>query len=902
VNTGRSALSAERAAVASCDVVLRDGGTVRVRSVRTDDEAGLLAFLQHLGPRSRWLRFFSSASARFLGEAAHAHAAADGARERGLVATSGLDGVIVAHAQYVVVGTRRAEIALAVADRWQGRGLGTLLLGELAAIAAAGGIDVFEGSLLPENHAMLDVLRQSGFALDVCRVPGEIHVTIATSLTEDARRRFEDRERIAAVHAVGRFLAPRNIAVVGASRRPDAVGGRILDNLLAAPFAGRVHPVNARASEVRGLRAYPSVDAIPDPVDLAIVAVPAAEVLSAAEQCARKGVAALLVISAGFAETGEAGAARQAELLRICRAAGMRVIGPNCFGVVNTDPGVRLNATFSPIAVPAGAIGFVSQSGALGLAIIDYASALGLGLSSFVSVGNKADVSGNDLLQYWETDGRTRVVLMYLESFGNPRKFARIAGRVARGKPVVAVKSGRSAAGSRAAASHTGALVAADVTVDALFRHAGVIRTDTLEQMLDVAMLLAHQPVPRGRRVGIVTNAGGPGILCADACAAEDLEVPALAEATRTRLRAFLPPEATVTNPVDMIATATAAHYAEAVRLVGSDPDIDAIVVIFIPPLATRSDDVARAIVAAARDLPAGTTIASVFMSARGVPEALRTADVQIPSYAFPEDAAIALGRVARYGAWLARPVAPPSRLEVRRDEAAAIVARALGQGGGWLAPDDVGALLACYGLPVVEQRIARDAAEAGRVAGELGGAVALKAIAPGVLHKTEAGGVRLGLEGGAAVASAAEAMTSALAARGHGATGFVVQRMAPEGVEMLVGVVHDARFGPVVACGAGGVLVELLGDVATRLAPISAVDASEMVRSLKIYPLLTGFRGAPVRDVRALEDALVRVGAMAGDLPEIGELDLNPLVVAASGAHVVDARIRVGEVPRVRS
>jgi acyl-CoA synthetase (NDP forming) len=572
----------------------------------------------------------------------------------------------------------------------------------------------------------------------------------------------------------------------------------------------------------------------------------------------------------------------------------MRLIGPNCLGIVNTDAAVQLNATFVPAPPPAGSVGFLSQSGALGLAIIDHATSLGLGLSSFVSVGNKADVSGNDLLQYWEADPRTNVILLYLESFGNPRKFARIARRVGRTKPIVAVKSGRSAAGSRAAASHTGALVAADVTVDALFRQAGVIRTDTLEQMLDVAMLVAHQRVPRGRRVGIITNAGGPAILCADACEAEGLEIPVLTESSRARLRELLPAAASLTNPVDMIATASAKHYGDVIRIVGADPNVDALVVIFIRPLFTQPEDVARAIVGAVRDLKPAKPVLAVFMSARGVPDALRTAEIQIPSYTFPEDAAIALARVARYGEWLARPADPPPRVEARRDEAAAIVARALGRGGGWLEPAEAAALLACYGLPMIEQRVLSDAEQAGLAAGAMGGPVALKAIAPGVLHKTEAGAVRLHLRNPEEVRRVAAEMTATLTAHGHAPTGFIVQPMAPKGVEMIVGVVHDPSFGPVIACGAGGVLVELQRDVAVRLAPLGAADATEMVRSLKTYPLLRGFRGEPVRDVSALHEALVRVSALAEDLPEVVELDCNPIIVAEQGAHIVDARVRV--------
>jgi acyl-CoA synthetase (NDP forming) len=447
----------------------------------------------------------------------------------------------------------------------------------------------------------------------------------------------------------------------------------------------------------------------------------------------------------------------------------------------------------------------------------------------------------------------------------------------------------------RATGSHTGALLAAsDVTVDALFRQTGVIRTDSLHQMFDVAALLASQPPPRGRRVAIVTNAGGPGIMCADRCTAEGLDVPVLGAETQRALREVLPGEASVSNPVDLVASASAAQYGEAIRIVGRDPAVDALIVIFIPPLVTHADDVARALIDGVRSLDGTRTVLSVFMQARGVPEALKAPEVRIPSFAFPEDAAIALARAARYGEWVARPADPPARpAGLRSTEAAALVRAALARGGGWLAPTEVAALLSCYGLPAVEQRVAESAEEAEAAAAALGSSVALKAIAPGLVHRTEAGAVRLGLEPGQ-VAAAARAMELRLAAAGTAPEGYLVQRMAAEGLEMIVGVVHDRQFGPVVACGAGGVLVELIKDVSVRLTPLSPREARSMIDELRTAPLLTGYRGGPGRDVAALADVIVRVGALVDDFPQIQELDLNPVLVHTRGATVVDARVRI--------
>jgi acetate---CoA ligase (ADP-forming) len=880
----------------STDVVLKDGSTVHVRPIRANDEAGLLAFLRGLSMTSRIFRFFAQTTDSVLVEQARRSAHVDYLRRFGLVATAGSDDRIIGHSFYAAIGDDRAEAAFAVADQYQGRGLGTILLGLLAEIAVERGIRTFEALVMPDNYAMLDVFRQSGFPTKTEFDGSELQVTFPTSLTPEALERFDRRDQISATNALTPFFKPRGVAVIGASRRRGTIGGELFHNLLDYGFTGPVYPVNPNAPVVQSVTAYPTIEAAPGPVDLAIIAVDAADVARAAEECARKGVRSLVVISAGFGETGDEGRARQAALLRICRESGMRLIGPNCMGILNTDPAVHLNATFAPKTPPPGRIGFSSQSGGLGLAVIEYANRLGLGLSTFVSIGNKADMSGNDLLNYWESDPMTDVILLYLESFGNPRRFSRIARRVGRTKPIVAVKSGRSPAGARATSSHTGALIAAsDVTVDALFRQAGVIRTDTLEELFDVAACLANQPVPKGRRVGIVTNGGGPGILCTDACIAEGLEVPLLAEASQARLRAFLPSEAGVGNPVDMIASAPAEHYRESIRIVAEDPAIDALIVLFVPPLVTRPDDVAHAIVDAVRAMEHRKPVLSVFMSAKGMLDELTAADFRIPSFGFPESAAIALARVAQYGDWRRKPLGTVPQFDgLRRVEGAAIVASALARGDGWLAPEETHALLSCYGLPVAPQRVVATAVEAGAAGEALGGPVVLKALGPKILHKTELGAVRLHLEGRHAVQAAAEDMAERLTTAGYAPAAFLVQPMVPPGIEMIVGVVHDPQFGPVAACGAGGTVVELMRDVSVRLTPLTEQDAEEMLRDLKTYPLLTGFRGQPPADVAAVCDALLRTSAMVEDLPQISELDCNPIVVHEHGAVIIDARIRV--------
>jgi acetate---CoA ligase (ADP-forming) len=880
------------------DVVLRDGSTVHVRPARLTDAPEIERLLKGLSDRSRWLRFFSGFPD--LVKAVQWATEVDYDQRYGLVAIGGADGEVVGHAGFQRQGDDpdRAEVAMEIADAMQGKGLGTILLGQLAEAANQIGVQVLDAEVLPENHKMVKVFRDSGFPVKTRSLPGVLLIEFPTSLSPEALERFERREQVAATAAMRAFFEPRSVAVIGASRRRGTVSGELFHNLLAAGFNGPVYPVNPRASVVQSVLAYKSILDVPGPVDLAVLVVPAPCVAQAAEECAAKGVRAIVVISAGFAETGPEGAERQRELLAVCRAAGMRLIGPNCLGIVNTDAEVSLDATFGPIVPLPGRVGFLSQSGALGLAIIDYANALGLGLSSFVSVGNKADISGNDLLAYWEQDEQTDLVLLYLESFGNPRKFARIARRVARTKPVLAVKSGRSAAGARATSSHTGALLAAsDVTVDALFHQAGVIRTDSLAELFDVASLLANQPIPAGRRVGIVTNAGGPGIMCADACEAGGLEVVQLSPELQDRLRAGLPAAAAVANLVDMLASAPPEHYRRTVELVAASGEVDAVIAIFIPPL--RTDPVAVA--GAVRDAAAAASVPvlSVVMSAHEPPaEAEGDGDgPRLPRYRFPEDAARALARAVEYATWRQRPEGHvPELPDARGDEAAALLADALADGPGprWLSPDEVARLLDCYGLPVAEWRLAGSPEEAGAAAAELGGPVALKAVAPRLVHKTEAHAVRLHLTGAAQVRTAATEMAAAVAAEGYAVDGFLVQRMVGEGVELLVGVVHDPSFGPVVACGAGGTAVELLKDVAVRITPLTELDAAEMVRSLATFPLLDGYRGAPRADVAALEDLLLRLSALVEAHPEIAELDCNPVKVLPDGVVVVDARVRI--------
>jgi acetyl coenzyme A synthetase (ADP forming)-like protein len=893
------------------DVVLIDGGTVHLRPMRRDDGDQLLGLYSRLSDESLYMRFFSPIPAPTARDLEHL-TDIDYDRRFAIVAELGDDVVAVARYARVARGDE-AEVAFTVEDQQQGRGLGAVLLEHLAAIARSHGVRRFVAMTMVNNTRMLNVFADAGFEIHRSFDGGVVDVSFDIEPTAASVGAQLQREHTSEARSVVRILAPSSIAVVGASRRSGTIGNGLLRNLLKGDFQGPVHPINPTATSVAGVQAYPMVSAVPGPVDLAIVCVPAAHVLGVVEDCVAKGVGGLVVISAGFAEVDAEHGRAEHQLVELARRNGMRMIGPNCMGVLNTSPQVSMDATFAPFPPVPGRVGFASQSGGLGIALLARSAELGLGISTFVSLGNKADVSGNDLLQYWDEDPDTDVILLYLESFGNPRKFARLARRISRRKPIIAVKSGRSAAGARGTSSHTAALAAPDVAVDALFAQAGVIRVDTLEELFDTAAVVLHQPLPPGRRVAIVTNGGGPGILAADACVTAGLEVAELSDATQAALRTFASPDAGVANPIDLVASATAEVYTRTLDVLIGDPEVDALLVIFVPPLVTRAEDVAAAIsTAAARagDKP----VVACFLGRHGTIELLEADDGdaadetgddaargrgrRVPTFAFPEAAAAALGRAAAHREWRSRPEgAIPDLPDARVDLARRMVTDRLARvpAGEWLEPTTATGLLEAIGVPVARTVAARDADSAVAAATELGLPVALKAGAAGIVHKTERGAVRLGLADADAVRRAFGEMHARL---GDEMGGAVLQRMVEPGVETIVGVTRDPSFGSLVLFGMGGVQAELLRDTVLRIVPLTDTDASEMVRAIRTAPLLFGFRGAPESDIAALEDVLLRVGLLAEHVPEIAELDCNPVVVSPEGATVVDVKIRIAPVP----
>ncbi len=911
--TGPPESQGRPASLPAVNVLLVDGSTAHVRPAGTDDAPALVELHRRLSEESRQLRYFGAHPE--LGETDLHRLTSTGPDDVVLAAERGAR--LVACAEYHrAVGSDEAEVAFVVDDEYQGRGLGTILLEHLASEARRHGIRRFVADTLPDNSKMIEVFQRAGFAATTRLERGDVHVVLDIAPSPASLKAVDARDQRAVVSSMQRMLRPRSIAVIGASRRPGTIGHELVRNLVAGGFQGPVYPVNPSATSVASLPCWHSVDEVPGEIDLAVIAVPAAAVLEVVGKCGHKGVGALVVVTAGFAEVGPGGMSTQSEVTELAHGWGMRLIGPNCFGVLNTEPGVQMNATFAPDRPVLGRVGFASQSGGLGIAIIAGARARGLGLSSFVSMGNKADVSGNDLLAWWDEDPATDVALLYLESFGNPRKFARLARRIGKHKPIVAVKAGRSKAGVAAALSHTAALASSDQAVEALFHQCGVVRVDTVEELFDTAEVLGHQPVPVGPRVGIVTNAGGPGVLAADTCAELGLEVPELSSAVQAALRRLHPGAASIRNPIDLVASASAEVYGGAVELLARSSEVDALVVIFTPPLVTAGEDVARAVVKATDSAAAAGAELPVIVNFFGTEAGRRifqAARRPVPCFTYPETAVRALARAVSYGRFRARPDPPDSVLSgvdanegrrrlaagaerLRRDRSGATTGPAstsvVGAGSDvWLTGNDAMEVLDAFGIPTVRTIEVAGAEGAAEAAERLGVPVVLKAAGAAIVHKSDVGGVRLGLRGGAEVGAAYAEMSALI---GPQMTGAVLQPVAGPGVEVIVGFVQDPQFGPVVLFGPGGTAVELLGDHRVAVAPLSEPEARELVLGVRASRLLTGYRGSAPVDLEALVDVVLRVSRLAEDLPEVLEADCNPAIATPLGVVVVDARLRV--------
>ena len=690
------------------------------------------------------------------------------------------------------------------------------------------------------------------------------------------------------------IFRPKSIAVIGASTRKGTIGREILHNLIENEFNGKVFPVNPKASVIHSIKCYSTILDVPDAVDLAIIIVPRDSVKMILEQCGEKGVKGVVVITSGFKETGEEGAKRELELMEVVRRYNMRMVGPNCFGVLNSDPNYSMNATFSKTKPPVGNVGFMSQSGALGEAILDYANRLHLGISMFASVGNKADISGNDILAYWEDDPNTELILLYLENFGDPRRFTRIAREITRKKPIVAVKAGRTAAGAKAISSHTGVLAGLDVGTDALFDQCGVQRVTSVNELFDVAIAFSNQPLPKGDRIAIITNAGGPGILATDAVVSLGMKMAAFEPKTLRNLKANLPPIAAVNNPIDVIAAGGPDSYRAAMDAVLSDKNVDGVIVIFVPPIVVDHEAVIRTIVEVIARYHNNKTVLGCFM---GVPDGIAAleemAKHKIPIYTFPESAAKAMWAMTRYRKWIERPEGKMPDFKVNKDRVKRIVDAAVRAKREMIIGEEALEILDAYGVGVAGSMKAKSIQDMKKAASKPGFPLVMKIDDPAIAHKTDAGGVVTDLRSKPELEDAFRKMKKRFSRPREKFVGVILQEMVKDGVETIMGMHDDPSFGPLMMFGLGGIYVEVMKDIAFKVHPLTDYDAEEMIKSVKGYPMLTGFRGSPAVDLKILEEALMRLSILVSDFPIFESLDVNPFIVAekAGESKAVDAR-----------
>ncbi|MEQ1829170.1 MAG: acetate--CoA ligase family protein [Pirellula sp.] len=699
-----------------------------------------------------------------------------------------------------------------------------------------------------------------------------------------------------AAHSLDHLFRPQSVALVGASRNPGSMSGVLLRNL-QEKFQGPIYPVNPFVKQIGSLPAYPTIAAIQAPVDLAFVAVPASQVVSVTQQCIAKEVKAIVMISAGFSETGGQGKLLQDQVLELVQSSNVRLVGPNCLGIMNTDPLHPLNGSFGVKATKSGNIAICSQSGALGFVFPDYMQQWNLGVSSFVSIGNKLDVGENDLLAYWADDPATDVIQLYLESFQNPKAFRELACAISLRKPIVALKSGRTNTGRRAAGSHTAALASQDVAVDALFQQSGVIRANTLQELFEITAVLASQPLPSGRRVAVLTDAGGPGVLCADTLETLGLQVPALSFGLQEAMRKFLRSATTVTNPVDLIASTDPEEYRKCLQYLLESDEVDAVIVIFVARLAETSESIAKVIHQTALAYANEKTVLGVFMQSSGQPHALASTEYSVPSFQYPESAARALASAVQYADHRKMPFGRRKTFDdIQINEAERIIHNARRRSDSsrhWLPTEDVQALLRAFGITTPHAEIAHSADEAVAAFERIGSPVVLKVEALDVLHKSDVGGVELNCCDKQAVYSAYQRIIESTPS----ASRALVQEMVSAEYETIIGVTRDPQFGAQIAFGSGGTMVELMDDVVFRLAPLTDIDVDEMLNRTKMGRMLCkGFRNRRPGDVNALKDLLARVSVMVESIPEIIEMDLNPvmLLVPPRGVRIVDARISI--------
>jgi acetate---CoA ligase (ADP-forming) len=885
-------------------VVLLDGSTIIFRPLNKEDAAAWLEFYQRLAAKPETLRLQRVPSNLDI-EDSRRYCTLDYLTQMAIVAEVREDRQkrIVAVGRYTrKPDPQAAEVFFNVLEEYQGKGIAAKLIEWLADAARNLGVTTFQAQVLPENKALLTVFQSYGFHMDQVLENGVYQIAFSIIKTPVVEQQKDERASQAVIKSLTSIFKPRSVAVVGASNRTGAMGQLIFQNLVQCGFKGRLYPINPKDDTVMSLKAYPSVIDVPDEIDLAIISVPSTQILNIVDECGRKKVKGLIVIADGFREKDEKGAIMEREMVDIAFSYGMRIIGPNCMGLINTDPQSSLKATFAWINPLPGSISFVSQSGALGQGVLEYANSLGIGFANFVSVGNRADIGSTDLLQYWEKDPSTKVILLYLESFDNPDQFSRISRRVSLQKPILAIKGGSTPEGSRASRSHTGAMATPGVVSDALLMEAGIVAVNSISELFDSAILLANQPVPRGSNVAIVSNGGGPGIMAADACVRNGLKLPEISAATLARLKTVVKREINLNNPCDLTAGVSAGEFEAVLKILAEDPQYDSILTIYISPSGEDIPNIEKAIGEATQAINLNNkAILSCFIG-KTQSKGKVLGGRFVPYYVFPEEASVALANAVRYHELKTRQIGQLREFkDLEREKARRLINDILTESSQrplWLPNQAVNELFRCYGIRAAETLSAETAEQAAVLAEKTSFPVVIKLRSTTLTHKTEVGGVVLNVKSAQEVRQAFSRIQDNLTkiGRDHEMQGVTVQPQIDEGLEVIVGVAKDPLLGHVMMFGMGGILADLMKDRALRLHPLTDVKALELIESVKIAQVLKGYRGRPPYDVAALQELLLRISAMVEDIPQITEMDLNPVKVQQSGwgYWAVDTRIMV--------
>jgi len=885
-------------------VVLKDGSVILFRPIKQEDAPAWLDFYNRLSSHSKYLRFHRAAPNMGMADALR-FCTVDYVNTFAFVAEA------IEEKQKKIVAIGRysrlpephiAEIAFLIQEIYQEKGICTKFIEWLVTVARKNDIDTFEAYVLPENTAMLSVFQSYGFHMKQILEDNLFHITFPLTHTPEVVQKKDERALQATLKSLEYILKPRSVAVIGATNRRGAIGQLIFQAMIQSSFTGVVYPVSPTNDAVMSVKAYSSVLQVPGDVDLAIISVPSAQVLHVIDECGRKKVKGAIIISDGFREKGEEGAVLEREVVYTAFGYGMRIIGPNCMGIINTDPKIKLNATFALTNTAPGSLAFISQSGALGLGILEYARSVNIGFSSFLSVGNRADIASTDLLQYWENDPLTRVILLYMESFDNPEIFSRISRRVAAKKPILAIKGGSTPEGSRATRSHTGAMATSDVVSDALLREAGIVMVNTIGEMFEAAILLANQPLPGGRRVAVLTNGGGPGILAADACSRNGLQVPELTQDTLVKIKQVISRDIHINNPVDLTAGVSAAEFEGVLRILAADPGFDAIMTLYIPPAGLDVTSVEDAIGRAASAVRENGKPLLVCFPGIASGKGKTLGSHFAPYYLFPENAAGALTNAVKYNELKNKPIGRvPEFTDIDREQGRQLVRQIMTgavQRPLWIGSREMSEFFRYYGIRYAETRLAATPDEAAKMAEEIGFPVVAKLNSTTIVHKTDVGGVILDVKSPKAVRQAFDDIKNRLAkiGRANEMQGITIQRQVNEGLELIAGVTEDRSLGHVIMFGLGGIYAELLKDTAIHLLPLTDFKARELTDSLRMSPLLRGYRGMPPYDVKSLEGLLLRLSALINDVPQIMEMDLNPVKVLPDGQGywVVDARILI--------